>query len=624
LETRQLLANGSGPGYVLEGNSWPDPTHLTFSFVPDGTSWDGGTSNLQGAFAAEFPGVDWEYQLAKALQTWASVANINFVQVADAGLPFNTPGQAQGDPRFGDIRIGGFAYPNGNTTTLAQTYYPPPGGNTAAGDTEINTTINYSIGGGNGIDLYSVMLHEFGHALGMAHAPDPAQVMYAVYQGVRPGLSSGDIAGIQALYGPRTADAYQSQGQGTSFSTAIGLDGGLSGGQETLGNVSLATIGDVEYFAVTAPAGAGATLQVAASASGSSLLSPKVTVFDASGNVLANAANPAAFGDDVGAQVNGVQAGHRYLIAVTGATGDVFATGAYQLHVAFATGQGSGAATGSSTSGGSPAPAPPSGSGATLTADELFIQALYRDFLGRSGSVPELDSWAALLPTLGQEGVATKIIHSTEAEARQVDRLYIGVLGRAADPVGEAGFVGLLQAGGTLEQVAAMMAGSPEFAARSATFYPSANPNVSFVEGLDAAFLGRIQSPTDINTLLGALPTVGRAGLIDDFLASAEYRGDQVDSYYAELLHRAMAPSPAELAGWVNSGLDLLTIQSLMAGTPEFFADASNVSQPAALVLTRTRPLPLNGDATTLAGSPYRHLGVRHHPHPAHHVARHG
>lgn len=576
LEARQLLS----AGYVLEGNSWSDPTHITFSFVPDGTSWDGGTSNLQSAFAAEFPGVNWEYQLAKALQTWASVANVNFVQVADGGQQFDAPGQAQGDPRFGDIRIGGYNYPNGNTSTLAQTYYPPPGGMTAAGDTEINTSVHFTIGGGSGIDLYSVMLHEFGHALGMAHVADPAQVMYPVYQGVRPGLSAGDIAGIQALYGPRTADAYQAQGQGTAVANAINLDAGLGGGQETLGGVSLATIGDIEYFAVDAPAGAGSTLQVAADANGSSLLSPKVTVYDTAGDVLASAANPSAYGDNVGVQVSGVQAGHRYLIAVTGATGDVFATGTYRLQVAF--GGGSPVVTTTSTTTPTTTTTVPTTT-TPLTANEAFVQALYRQFLGRAGSLPELDAWAADLPSLGQEGIASKIVHAPEAEARQVDRLYMTVLGRAADAAGEAGFVGILQAGGTLEEVAALMAGSAEFATHASTFYPSSNPDVSFVEGLDAAFLGRIQGPTDIQTVLGALPAVGRAGLIDDFLGSAEYRGDQISSYYSDLLHRPGSPSPAELAGWVNSGLDLLTIQSLMAGTPEYFANAPKAGLTAPL-----------------------------------------
>jgi hypothetical protein len=168
------------------------------------------------------------------------------------------------------------------------------------------------------------------------------------------------------------------------------------------------------------------------------------------------------------------------------------------------------------------------------------------------------------------------------------------------------------------------MAGSAEFAAHAATFYPSANPDVSFVEGLDAAFLGRIQSPTDIQTVAGALPAIGRAGLIDDFLGSTEYRGDQIRDDYADVLRRATPPSPSELAAWVNSGLDLLTIQTLMAGTPESYANASKASPPSALVAPQTRPGTLERDTTTLIGSPYRSLAVRRHPHPAHQVAHHG
>jgi hypothetical protein len=39
---------------------------------------------------------------------------------------------------------------------------------------------------------------------------------------------------------------------------------------------------------------------------------------------------------------------------------------------------------------------------------------------------------------------------------------------------------------------------------------------------------------------------------------------------YAQLLHRTPPPSAAEVKGWVGSGLDLLTINILFAGSAEF------------------------------------------------------
>ena len=51
----------------------------------------------------------------------------------------------------------------------------------------------------------------------------------------------------------------------------------------TVGGLSLATVGDTEYFSVVAPAGATGRLSVTAAAGGVSLLSPRVTLFDGAG-----------------------------------------------------------------------------------------------------------------------------------------------------------------------------------------------------------------------------------------------------------------------------------------------------------------------------------------------------
>ena len=276
----------AGYDYLLSGESWADPSHITYSIAPDGVFWDHGTNNLNATFNAKF-GTDgtWQKQIARALATWESVANINIVPVADGTYDFNALGSSQGDPRFGDIRFGGYAFP-GNTTTLAQTYFPPPNGSTAAGDVEVNTSMNFNIG--SAYDVYSVLLHETGHSLGLDHPKNPNVVMTPNYGGVRTGLTAGDIAGIQAIYGARTPDAYQRIGQGLSFSTPIDVSAGLSGSnQAVVSSASLTSIGSSEYFSFVAPAYAAGTLQVTAAAANISMLSPSVSVFDASGKLLA-------------------------------------------------------------------------------------------------------------------------------------------------------------------------------------------------------------------------------------------------------------------------------------------------------------------------------------------------
>jgi hypothetical protein len=335
LEERTLLAT-PGVDYVVTGYSWPNPSPITYSIAPDGVFWDHGTNVLNSTFNAEFgtSGI-WEAQIARALATWESVANINVVPVADGPYDENTLGLAQGDPRFGDIRIGGYPYVD-NTTTLSLTCPPPPQGSTAAGDVEINTPMSYGIG--SRYDLYSVMLHEFGRALGLDAPSNPAEVMCIQYQGIRTGLAAGDIAGIQAIYGARPFDQYQAQGLGIGFGSPIDVTSILAlSNQVTLPNLSLQSIGDSEYFSFVAPSYASDSLQISAIATQISMLSPKVSLYDGAGDLLGQASNPSSWSDTVTVTDPSVVPGQRYYVVVSGATGGVFDAGAYNLSVSLPT-----------------------------------------------------------------------------------------------------------------------------------------------------------------------------------------------------------------------------------------------------------------------------------------------
>jgi hypothetical protein len=226
--------------------------------------------------------------------------------------------------------------------------------------------MNFNIG--STYDLYSVLLHETGHSLGLDHAKNPSAVMFENYGGLRTGLTAGDIAGIQAIYGARPLDAYQQAGQGLSVSAPIDMSAALSASNRAVVSAtSLASIGSTEYFSFVAPTYAMGTLQVTAAASNQSMLSPSVSILDASGKLLAQASNPAAWSDDATATVPQLTPGERYFVSVTGATGDVFSVGAYQLVVSLP-----------NSSPPQPLPLPPStgnslppSSGSTLAPDRL-------------------------------------------------------------------------------------------------------------------------------------------------------------------------------------------------------------------------------------------------------------
>jgi predicted Zn-dependent protease len=327
------MLSGLGTDYTLMGGQWNNSRTITYSVAPDGVQWDQGINNVNATLDSQYGGTSWQGLVARALQTWAAVTNLNFTEVADGAYPFNAPGINQGDPDFGDIRIGGYNF--GTTATIAQTYGPPPNGQTAAGDVELNTGFNFAPS--SYYDLETILIHEFGHSLGLDESPQPSAAMYNSYEGVRRSLSPNDIEGIQSIYGARQPDAYQAMGIATSAANALNLTPLLNGAEQgQLAGLSLATIGDTEYFSVVAPQLTGATLDVAAIAQGFSLLSPKISVIDPStGATLAVNANPNAYGDIALASVPGMQAGHRYIIAVTGATSDVFSVGSYGIELGF-------------------------------------------------------------------------------------------------------------------------------------------------------------------------------------------------------------------------------------------------------------------------------------------------
>ena len=160
------------------------------------------------------------------------MTNINLVQVPDDGAPIGSSGDQQGDPNFGDIRIGGMPQSLGQ---LAFAFLPPAfNGGTNAGDIFFNTAQSWQTNGTT-YDLLTVAIHEFGHALGMAHSQIDTADMYAYYHGADQSLTSDDVAGIQSIYGTPQPD-----GSNTSHNSAMNITPDINGnGQIALANLDI-------------------------------------------------------------------------------------------------------------------------------------------------------------------------------------------------------------------------------------------------------------------------------------------------------------------------------------------------------------------------------------------------
>lgn len=131
-----------------------------------------------------------------AMSKWAENSLIRFTEVDDetqANVKFKFVGGDHGD---------GYNF-DGPGNVLAHAFFP---NQNRAGAVHFDLSEKWTLnnwGSPIQIDLFNVVIHELGHALGINHSSQEDSVMYAWYKPENSKLSEDDLLAIRQLYGVR-------------------------------------------------------------------------------------------------------------------------------------------------------------------------------------------------------------------------------------------------------------------------------------------------------------------------------------------------------------------------------------------------------------------------------------
>ena len=242
LQAEQALATTSSAGAasaVFDGAKWASNTITWTLAVPTGSS---------SPFSADLSS-QYEAAVQQAFKTWAAASGLNFVEVSSASTADIQIGWSMLDPTAsGALGYTSFKTQSGSITPGATILLEDPSGTALAPDS--NGQLAYS---GIGTELEQLLLHEIGHALGLADNSDPNSIMAPILSSANTTLDSTDTGGVKLLY-PSVSNL-----AGQSASSAASATAGSASQPATGSVVDWASLAAQTNYLVQAMAGFSST-----------------------------------------------------------------------------------------------------------------------------------------------------------------------------------------------------------------------------------------------------------------------------------------------------------------------------------------------------------------------------
>lgn len=179
---------------------------------------------------------------------------------------------------------------------------------------------------------------------------------------------------------------------------------------------------------------------------------------------------------------------------------------------------------------------------AVSPADGRYVDALYRDFLGRSVDPAGASTWGGQLATtrLSRYQLSLELARTDEYLGATADSAYRDVLDRDADPTGRAGWVRALRGGMPVATMRAGFYASQEhYAANGGT---PTDPS-RWVSTMYREVLGRSASSSEVDHWVAVAQQRGRLHVAYGFVNSPESLNRRVHQLYGRFLGRSADPT---------------------------------------------------------------------------------